>query len=309
LEDNQHRIVSLLPGATEIVADLGLRDALVGRSHECDFPLGIESLPICSEPVIDVSASSAEINRQVEKSLENALSIYRVDIERIRELRPTLILTQMQCEVCAVNEKDVRSAIAELSDPAPQILSLSPSVLDDLWRDIAAVAATVDADQAGKTLVTSLQQRLEQLRGRVRIAADRPRVACIEWLDPLMTAGNWVPELLEAAGCQNVLGQAGAHSPWLDWADLTEADADVILVFPCGFTLSRTRSEFPILAGHAEWSQLRAVRNGRVFLVDGHHYLNRPGPRLIDSAEIIAEVAHPELFEPVHRDVAWSACP
>ena len=307
--EKHHRIISLLPGATEIVAALGLREALVGRSHECDFPHGIESLPVCSEPVIDISASSAEINRQIEKSLEDALSIFRVDIERIRQLRPTLILTQMQCEVCAVNEKDVRLAIAGLSDSAPQILSLSPSVLDDLWRDITAVAATVDSEAAGEALVTSLQQRLGQLRDRVGIAADRPRVACIEWLDPLMTAGNWVPELLDVAGCQNVLGKAGEHSPWLDWADLTEADADVILVFPCGFTLSRTRSEFPILAGHAEWSQLRAVRDGRVFLIDGHHYLNRPGPRLIDSAEIIAEIVHPDLFEPVHRDVAWSVCP
>jgi len=309
LADNQHRIVSLLPGATEIVTDLGLQDMLVGRSHECDFPPGIESLPVCSGPVIDVSAGSAEINRQVEKSLEGALSIFRVDVERIRQLRPTLILTQMQCEVCAVNEQDVRLAIAELSDPAPRILSLSPSVLDDLWRDIALVAAAVGADAAGDALVANLQERLEQLRNRVLSVAERPRVACIEWLDPLMTAGNWVPELLDAAGCQNVLGQAGSHSPWLEWADLAEADADVILVFPCGFTLSRTRDEYPILTGHAEWEQLRAVRNGRVFLIDGHHYLNRPGPRLVDSAEIIAEIVHPDLFQPERRDVAWSVSP
>lgn len=304
-----HRIVSLLPAATEIVAALGLRDALVGRSHECDFPPGVESLPICSEPVIDVSASSAEINRQVEKSLEAALSIFRIDIERIRQLRPTLILTQMQCEVCAVNENDVRSAVADLSDPAPQLLSLSPSILDDLWKDIATVATALDAQSAGESLIASLQQRLAALQNRSQSAASRPSVACIEWLDPLMTAGNWVPELIAAAGGRNTLGEQGDHSPWLEWDDLVKADAEVILVFPCGFTLPRIRDEFPSLTDRAEWSQLRAVREGRVFLIDGHHYLNRPGPRLIDSAEIIAEILHPELFEPAHRNTGWSACP
>lgn len=306
---SSHRIVSLLPGATEIVAALGLQNALVGRSHECDFPPGIDSLPVCSTPVIDVEADSATINRQVEQSLEAALSIYRIDIDRLRDVQPTLILTQMQCEVCAVNADDVRAALAGLNDTPPEILSLSPSVLADLWRDITAVAFALDASGSGESLVTTLRQRLNDLRAKTHTAQRRPKVACIEWLDPLMTAGNWVPELVDVAGGQNVLGEPGEHSPWLSWETLAEADPDVLFVFPCGFTLQRTLQELPALTRHPEWQQLRAVRQQKVFLIDGHNYLNRPGPRLVDSAEIMAEILHAEKFEPVHRNVAWSVAP
>lgn len=308
MTSHQHRIVSLLPGATEIVAALGKAETLVGRSHECDFPPGLKSLPVCSEPVIDATASSSEINRQVEQKLENALSIFRIDIDQIRRLRPTVILTQMQCEVCAVSENDVRAAIAEIGDPAPEVLSLSPSVLADLWSDVARIADVMDCESSGRKVIGDAQRQLAEIQSRIGAAASHPRVACIEWLDPLMTAGNWVPELVEMAGGQNLFGRAGEHSPWLTWDTLAESDPDVILVFPCGFTLSRIRDEYTTLSARSEWQALRAVRDGRVFLIDGHRYLNRPGPRLVDSTRIIAEILHPELFDPAHRDAAWSEC-
>lgn len=302
---SDHRIVSLLPSATEIVVALGLKDCLVGRSHECDFPAGLEHLPICCEPTIDVLASSSEINSQVEDRLANAVSIYRLDTEKIATLQPTHILTQMQCEVCAVSENDVRATVEKLADSKPQILSLSPSCLADLWQTIRDVASALEVADRGEELVESLQARLEGIRSRASQSERRPEVACIEWLDPLMTAGNWVPELVELAGGDNLLGQAGEHSPWLKWEELAKADPDVIVVLPCGFDLKRTQEEVSVLTGNPAWNPLRAVRDGAVFLADGHHFFNRPGPRLVDSAEILAEILHPRLFSARHKGSGW----
>lgn len=302
---SDHRIVSLLPSATEIVVALGLRDCLVGRSHECDFPAGLENLPVCCEPTIDVSAPSGEINSQVEQRLSSAVSIYRLDTERIAELRPTLILTQMQCEVCAVSENDVRAAVEKLADSKPQVLSLSPVCLADLWQTIRDVASALDVSRRGEELVAELQSRLEAIRNRASQSGHRPKVACIEWLDPLMTAGNWVPELVEIAGGENLLGRAGEHSPWMKWEELIEVDPDVIVVMPCGFDLPRTRDEVTVLTSNPRWSQLRAVRNRAVYLADGHNFFNRPGPRLIESAEILGIILHPDLFSARHRGTCW----
>lgn len=304
--NGDHRIVSLLPSATEIVVALGLRGSLVGRSHECDFPAGLEHLPVCCEPTIDVSASSGAINSQVEERLASAVSIYQLDTEKIAELQPTHILTQMQCEVCAVSENDVRATVEKLADSKPQILSLSPSCLADLWQTIRDVASALNVSDRGEELVESLQTRLEGIRSRASQSERRPKVACIEWLDPLMTAGNWVPELVEIAGGENLLGHAGEHSPWLKWEEFAEADPDVIVVLPCGFDLKRTQAEAEVLTTNPAWNQLRAVRDGAVILADGHHFFNRPGPRLVDSVEVLAEILHPELFEPKHQSAAWT---
>jgi iron complex transport system substrate-binding protein len=290
------RIVSLLPSATEIVAALGFRDCLVGRSHECDFPPGVETLRACCEPTIDISAPSGEINSQVEERLASAVSIYRLDTEKIAELKPTLILTQMQCEVCAVSENDVRATVEKLADSKPQILSLSPSCLVDLWQNIRDVASALGVAERGESLVAQLQSRLDDIRNRTSQCQRRPTVACIEWLDPLMTAGNWIPELVEIAGGENLLGRAGEHSPWLKWDELIEADPDVIVVLPCGFDLARTREESTVLTANPRWNELRAVQDGAVFLADGHQFFNRPGPRLVESAAILAEMLYPEIF-------------
>jgi len=299
------RIVSLLPSATEIVAALGLQQCLVGRSHECDFPPDVESLPVCCQPTINVSASSSGIHAQVEQQLTSAVSLYQLDTDRISRLQPSHILTQMQCEVCAVSERDVQAVVETLADSRPQILSLSPSCLSDLWSSIREVADTLGVPDRGLMLVSELQSRLDSIHNRTAHQRHKPRVACIEWIDPLMTAGNWVPELVEIAGGWNLTGVAGEHSAWWTWQQLLDIDPEVIVVVPCGFDLVRTRRESEVLQRNPLWKRLQAVTNGQVFLADGHHCFNRPGPRLVETAEILAEILHPDVFPPDLKNTLW----
>ncbi len=306
------RIVSLLPAATEIVCSLGAGASLVGRSHECDFPRGVQALPTCSRPRIDVSGSSRDIDERVKQALRDGLSLFEVDVERLNELQPTLILTQAQCEVCAVSLADVEAALASRVGSRPHVVSLSPNCLNDIFDDIRRVASRLDRVERGAALVSDLSRRLSHLsQGMPRVVSDhsphlqRPRVVCIEWLEPLMTAGNWVPELVAFAGGESLLSQPGQHSPWLDWNDLIAADPDVLILMPCGWSISQTRAERHWLTDRSEWSSLRSVRAGRVFIADGHHYFNRPGPRVLDSAEIIAEILYPEISETGHRGTGW----
>lgn len=301
----QPRIVSLIASATEIVAALGFVEQLVGRSHECDYPPGVERLPACSEPKIDVHGSSREIDDRVKDVLRQAVSVYRVHTEVLDSLRPTHIITQTQCEVCAVSLKDVEAAVCDLVSSRPQIVSLEPMCLADVWTDIERVATALDASERGATLIAALQARLESLRSSTRELATQPTIACIEWIEPLMCAGNWVPELVEIAGGHDVLGTAGAHSPYMTWDDLLAADPDVIAVMPCGFDMDRARSEMPVLTADPRWRSLRAVQNGRVFITDGNQYFNRPGPRLAESAEILAELLHPEQFDFGFQNRGW----
>lgn len=302
-----HRIVSLLPSATEIVAALGFESSLVGRSHECDVPASVRQLPVCSEPRIDISAPSAVIDQQVKSSLQDALSIFRVLSSELQRLRPTMIITQTQCEVCAVNLQDVEAAVSELIGLRPEIVALLPMSLDDIWSDIRRIADALDVRDRGQQLVSDLQQRLSQISVRCSQTATRPKVACIEWIEPLMSAGNWIPELVEIAGGQCLLSEAGRHSPWMSWSDLVTADPDVIIVMPCGFDLERTEREFVTLTQHPEWSSLRAVQTGNVFLADGHLFFNRPGPRVVESAEILAEILHGSVTAYGHTSLHdWS---
>jgi len=299
------RILSLLSSGTEILHALELGDKQVGRSHECDYPESVLALPVCSRPGFPVSGSSAEIDGLVKERLASALSIYELDAERIRELRPTHILTQTQCKVCAVSLEDVeRSLRAEMATNA-QVIAVETNDLKDLWRDIRLVAERCEVQEAGEKLVARLQAEMAAIEEQAAHATHRPTVAAIEWLDPLMAAGNWVPELIAKAGGRNLFGEAGQHSPWMTWDELREADPDVIIALPCGFDLSRTRSEMMRLAEDPRWRQLRAVRERRVFLCDGNQYMNRPGPRLVDSLEIFAEILHPELFEARRKGTGW----
>jgi iron complex transport system substrate-binding protein len=300
-----HRIVSLIASATEIVAALGFEEQLVGRSHECDFPPTVERLPVCSEPKIDVDGTSRQIDERVKAVLRDALSVYRVFPEVLERLKPTLVVTQTQCEVCAVSHRDVEQAVCELVDSRPQVLSLEPMRLSDVWRDILRVARALDALPRGEELVSRLMARLDALAKRAARIEPRPRVASIEWIDPLMTAGNWVPELVDVAGGVDLFGEAGKHSPYLEWERLRRADPDVIVVMPCGFDLERTRREMESLPRRPGWNDLKAVRQGRVFLTDGNSYFNRPGPRLVESAEILAEILHPRQFDFGHQGRGW----
>ncbi len=299
------RVISLIPSATEIVCALGLADRLVGRSHECDFPDEVRRLPVVTEPKFLTQGTSAEIDRRVKDLLERALSVYRVDALRLKALRPDVIVTQSQCELCAVTLSEVERAVSDWLEARPRIVSLEPTGLADLWIDIARVADALGVPERGAALVESLQERMAAIAERAGGLAGRPSVASIEWIDPLMAAGNWMPELVEKAGGVSLFGEAGKHSPGMRWEALVRADPEVIVVLPCGFDMARTRAEMPALTGRPDWRELRAVRAGRVFLTDGNQYFNRPGPRLVESLEILAEILHPEAFHLGHEGTGW----
>ena len=299
------RIVSLIPSGTEIVCALGLEEHLVGRSHECDFPPCVRDRPACSQPHIDIQASSAEIDEQVKSRIKAGLSIYDVREESLRQLAPDVIVTQTQCDVCAVTVHDVENAVAEWVGGQPTVIALEPNTLEDVWNDIQRIADVVDVSARGQDLVMQLKERMHGLSQRTHALDDCPRVACIEWTDPLMAAGNWVPELVSMAHAEDLFGKVGEHSPWLQWADLEAARPDAIVVLPCGYEISRTRCEISTLTARSEWSQLEAVRKKRVILADGHHYFNRPGPRLVESLEILAESLHPDVFHFGHEGRGW----
>ena len=301
---NSPRIISLLPSATEIVAALGFGDHLVGRSHECDFPPGVEKLPVCSSTKIPAHEKSDVIDERVKKIVAEGLSVYRVNVERLRELRPDLILTQTQCAVCAVTPRDLEQALCTWTGAQPALVSLEPNDLGDVWNDIRRVGEALGVLSRAEELIGSLTERLDAIREQTRHLS-RPSVAAIEWLKPLMAGGNWMPELIEIAGGRSLFAQPGEHSPWLEWARLIEANPDVILLLPCGFTISQTVRDLNLLTENPAWASLRAVKEGRVYVIDGHHFFNRPGPRLVESAEIVAEILHPDRFGFGHRGSGW----
>ncbi len=299
------RIVSLIGSATEIVCAIGFEKDLVGRSHECDYPPSVERLPVCTEPKFNVEGSSYEIDQRVRAVLQESLSVYRVHAETLRALRPDVIVTQSQCEVCAVSERDVIETVCSWLDNRPRIVTLKPDSLEDVWNDIMLVAEGLNAKSAGQALLEKLQGRMRAIEQKTAALADRPRVACVEWIEPLMASGNWMPQLVEMAGAVNVFGIAGQHAPGLGWDQLRAADPDVIIVLPCGYGMAKTRQEMPGLTRRPEWNSLQAVRMGRVFLTDGNQYFNRPGPRLVESLEILAEVLHPGVMRFGHEGSGW----
>ncbi|MDQ2843654.1 MAG: cobalamin-binding protein [Acidobacteriota bacterium] len=299
------RILSLLSSATEIVHALGLGEYQVGRSHECDYPPVVLELPVCSRPSFPVSGSSAEIDRLVKERLASALSIYELDAALIGSLSPTHLLTQTQCKVCAVSLEDVEKALQNELRTGARVISLEPFALVDLWSDIRRVAGGCGKEDAGNKLVCMLQARMLAIEQQARLSSVRPRVAAIEWLDPLMAVGNWVPELIELAGGRNLFGVAGQHSPWMTWEEVVAADPDIIVALPCGFDLARTRSEMHCLCDRPGWNRLKAVQSGNVFVCDGNQFMNRPGPRLVESLQIFAEIFHPEEFPAALEGIGW----
>ena len=298
------RVVSLLPSATEIVAALGAAGTLVARSHECDFPAGVGDLPAISGPRIDPARPSATIQTDIVACLEAALSIYRIDATALRDVKPDLIVTQTLCEVCAVSPADIEGALAQWTGAKPEILALNPATIADILGDIGRVAAALGRPDAGTSLVAQMRGQMEAIAERCAGANARPRVATLEWLDPPMAGGNWMPEMVAMAGGENLFGAAGAHSPWLEPDALVASAPDIVLVVPCGFGIARTRKELDALSGQQWWQAL----GGKVFVADGNRYFNRPGPRLVESLEILAEILHPEICDFGHRDdgyIAW----
>ncbi|BAY24273.1 ABC transporter substrate-binding protein [Calothrix sp. NIES-2100] len=305
MKDSSVRIVSLIPSGTEILAALGLTDAIVGRSHECDYPPEIQNRPICTAARLNSNGSSQEIHNQVNNLLQSALSIYEINIEILEQVRPTHIVTQDQCDVCAVSLQDVEKAVANLIDPAPQIISLQPNLLEDVWQDIERIGNIFEVDSV---------KLLEDLEARVKICQQKiqglslkelPTVACIEWIDPLMVAANWIPELVNLVGGQTLFSASGQPSATISLETLIATNPDVIVFMPCGWDLDRTRQEARLLTQRPEWQQIHAAQSGRVYITDGNAYFNRPGPRLVDSLEILAEMLHPEIFDYGYKGTAW----
>jgi len=305
MDQPSQKIISLLPAATEIICALGLQQNLVGRSHECDYPEGVKSLPVCSEASFGNELSSADIDRKVKEILTEALSVYTINKETIKQLKPDVVITQAQCEVCAVSLKDVEEALENLLDKNASIISLQPETLDDIFNDIRLVADQLGVSIEGDALLENLHDRVDIIRHKLKYIADKPTVACIEWLEPMMVSGNWMPELIDIAGGKSVLAENGKHSPYVNWEAIQAADPDIIIVMPCGFGIDRTLKEVGVLLSLPGFTELKAVKNNRLYIADGNQYFNRSGPRIVDSVEILAEIINPKQFVFGYEGNGW----
>jgi iron complex transport system substrate-binding protein len=295
------RICSLLPGATEVVAALGRTRHLVGISHECDYPPEIRTKPVVIRSAVDAGRPSPEIDRHVRTRLRAGQPLYEVDETMLARVRPDLVITQDLCHACAITPAQLRHALRVLPSP-PRVLSLSPSTLDDVLADIGRIGEVIGRSLEAANLADHLRARLQTVLLQVAHADKHPRVACLEWLDPLFAAGHWVPEMVACAGGVDVLGTPGSPSVQITWEQVQAAKPDVLIIMPCGFSIARTRQELHRLTRRTGWKKLPAVKNGAVFLVDGSSYFNRPGPRLIDGIEMLAACLHPSLEQTARPD-------
>lgn len=289
------RICSLLPGATEVVAALGRAKHLVGISHECDYPPEIRTKPVLVRATVDAERlSSAEIDRHVRANLQAGRPLYELDETLLVRVRPQLVIAQDLCHVCAVTPAQLNRALHALPS-TPRVLSLSPSTLDDVLADIERIGDAIGRAHEAAVLVEHLRGRLAAVLLQVAHADTRPRVVCLEWLDPLYVAGHWVPEMVAYAGGVDALGTAGSPSVPVTWEQVLAARPDVLVLMPCGFSIARAKQELDRLTTRPEWKELPAVKHGRVFLVNAPAYFNRPGPRVIDGIEILASCLYPSL--------------
>lgn len=287
------RVVSLIASATEILHELGGGGLQVARSHECDWPESVLALPQLTRAKFKVEGSSREIDTAVKTLIEQGLAVYEVDAGGMKRVAPDVILTQDQCEVCAVSLADVERAVATWTECRANVVSLRPHTLADIYSGNQRIADAIARPDAGRDLNARMQSRFAGISQRVA-GRIKPRLAYIEWIDPPMSGGHWMPELIGIAGGVNLFGEHGEQSPWISVADVAASDPDVILVGPCGYDLAKTREEMAVLDRNPDWQALRAVSEGRVFITDGNAFFNRPGPRLVESAEILAEILHPD---------------
>lgn len=292
------RIVSLLPSATEIICGLGLRDQLVGVTHECDYPVGVSELPKVTKTLIPHDASSSEIDALVRDRLKTEKALYSLDMPILESLRPDLIVTQALCDVCAVAEAEVSAAACSLPG-SPRVINLEPTCLEDVFDCIGQVAIAADRLESGKAYLDQLRGRVQTVEHRTmrHLAAEeqRPGVMLLEWIDPPFCAGHWSPELVALAGGREAIGIAGSRSVTTSWDDIVAANPDVLMIACCGFDVQRTMQDIPILKAYPGWDSLSCVKSRRVYVVDGSAYFSRPGPRLIDSLEILAAALHPTI--------------
>ena len=289
------KIVSLLPSATEIICGIGLRDQLVGITHECDYPADVADLPVVTESRIPKGLDSARIDKLVRSQLEEDSALYSLKEDVLRELSPDLIVTQALCDVCAVSAADVTEFACQLD--GAKVINLEPVCLNDVLNTIPVVGVATGKVTEANYYFQSLNKRTDavSIRSTGIPLEQRPRVAILEWLDPLFDGGHWYPELIEMAGGTPCFGDRDKPSCSRSWEDLVAAEPEVIIVSLCGFDLARTRQDIPLLTNRDGCESLAAVQNGRVYMVDGNSYFSRPGPRLVDSLEILAHTLHPQI--------------
>lgn len=288
------RIVSLLPSSTEIVCELGLHDMLVGVTHECDYPASVHSLPKVTRTAIPQNATSSEIDLLVRERLTHQKALYHLDIPSLLSLNPDLIITQALCDVCAVAESEVVAA-AQALPSHPKVINLEPSSLNEVFDCMRLVGSATGTVQKSESAIAKLQARVDQVCIRTRkLLTPLPRVVILEWIDPLFSAGHWSPELVTMAGGVECIGQAGQRSRTITWKEVTEADPDVLILACCGFNTERTLQDVPILKSFPKFASLSCAQSNRIYVIDGNSFFSRPGPRLVDSLELLSSLMHPK---------------
>lgn len=304
------RIVSLLPAATEWICAFGRAEALVGRSHECEYPPAVQDVPVVTEATYDGAGDSAAIDDAVQEHLQAGLSLYEVDLERLRALDPDLIVTQDQCDVCAVSRDELDTRLQEWTGSTPEVVSMHPQTLKEVLDEALRLGRATEAVDPAMRVIGNLETGLKVLRDQIGVDRSTnpqslPSVLCVEWLEPLMVAGHWMPDLVEMAGGRALLGAGGEPSETVRWDAVCDADPDVLALMPCGFTIEETRRDLHYLTEREGWDALSAVNNRRVVLLDGNAYFNRPGPRLYRAIELLAGVLYPDEVEPSPAIESW----
>jgi len=298
------RIVSLIPSCTEIICKLGFRKHLVGISHECDYPNSISGLPVLTKARLSTERTSIEINQSVTDLLQRGLSVYDVDASLLKSLSPDIIVTQAQCEACAVSLDQVQDIVSNWTLNQTEIISLEPNTLNEVWLGFDVIAKTMGAPESSSILKSEINEKFKLLKNKLK-GTDQPTVLCIEWIEPIMAAANWVPELVGLAGGKNVISVSGTDSNFCSWDEIKKTNPGIIIIMPCGFGIKRTLEDIHYLQNRKGWKELKAAKENKVFVVDGNQYFNRPGPRLLDSAEILAEIFHSDYFERKFSEEVW----
>ena len=300
------KIVTLIPSATEIVSFLGKKDFIVGKSHECDYPEDLNNIKKLTSPKINVEGTSGEIHKEITEILENSLSVYKVDVNELKKLNPDIVVTQAHCEVCAVSFSEVEEIVTNHLDKKTKIISLQPNTLDDVFEDIKRVAKGLNIDEIKtKNLIKPLEERLKNIQVKSS-EKKKKKIACIEWIDPLMAAGNWIPEMVKISGGEDIFGKSGKDSHWIKFDEVKKYNPEIIIFLPCGYDIEKTKNEVENLFNQQnKWNALNAFMNKEIYIVDGNQFFNRPGPRLLESLEIFAEIIHPGLFNFNHNEDGW----
>ncbi|MCU0228862.1 MAG: ABC transporter substrate-binding protein [Bryobacterales bacterium] len=301
----------MLPSGTEVVAALGLAQHMVARSHACDYPKEIVHLPPCTIPARGASGVDLPASGQARCKEQRALSVFQVDWGLLQGLKPTHVVTQTLCRQCAVTADEVRDALREDLRAGVELICFESLSLDGVVAEIEMAGRSLGCAERGEALAQQMRARLLRSRDResVRPPEAKPRVACLDWLEPLMVAGNWMPEMVRLAGGRPAGGGDGVHSGWMQWEELAAADPDVIVAMPCGFSLEQSRDALHKVARRPQWQQLRAVREGRVYAADGSQFFNRPGPRLVDSLEILEQILGTSEGGQRHQGIHWLHLP